>query len=187
MPRRCLASRTAARLYFGSFPALLSAAGELPGPGFTGLRSRRPPAGAVNCLLWFCCGLLVKETMSGCLAVGFDRYAGLYRRPRFGRPALALDLAGEFRPLLAGSAVLALVNHREVSASGFLVRAGAVTLAGEGRRTVIGAWERRMTTMVRHPVFGGGLSCRRCVEVRARMLASWLLGELPGYEPVVTR
>jgi CRISPR-associated protein Cas1 len=170
----------AARLYFGSFPALLRRADELPGPVFTGLRNRRPPTDAVNCLLSFCYGLLAKELMVACLAVGFDPYVGLFHRPRFGRPALALDLAEEFRPLLADSTVLMLINNREVGGSDFVVRAGAVTLTQEGRRAVLRAWERRMTTQLRHPKFGYTLSYRR-------ILAARLLGELPAYEPLVTR
>jgi CRISPR-associated protein Cas1 len=178
---------TAARLYFEAFPSLLSGADALPGPAFTGLRNRRPPADAVNCLLSFCYGLLAKELLAACLAVGFDPYIGLYHRPRFGRPALALDLAEEFRPLLADSTVLTLVNNREVSASDFLIRAGAVTLTAEGRKTVIRAWERRMTTHVRHPMFGYQVSYRRAAELQARILAARLTGELPAYQPLVTR
>jgi len=178
---------TAARLYFEVFPSLLNAADRLPGPGFTGLRNRRPPTDAVNCLLSFCYGLLTKELLAACLAVGFDPYIGLYHRPRFGRPALALDLAEEFRPLLADSTVLTCVNNREVGPSDFLVRAGAVTLTDTGRRTVIRAWERRMTTEVRHPVFGYQVSYRRAVELQARILAARLTGELPAYTPLVTR
>ena len=68
--------------------------------------------------------------MAACLAVGFDPYVGLLHRPRFGRPALALDLAEEFRPLLADSTVLTLVNNRETCAIDFLVRAGAVAHSG---------------------------------------------------------
>jgi CRISP-associated protein Cas1 len=178
---------TAARLYFEAFPSLLTAADRLPGPGFTGLRNRRPPTDAVNCLLSFCYGLLTKELLAACLAVGFDPYIGLYHRPRFGRPALALDLAEEFRPLLADSTVLTCVNNREIGPSDFLVRAGAVTLTETGRRTVIRAWERRMTTEVRHPVFGYQVSYRRAVELQARILAARLTGELPAYTPLVTR
>jgi CRISP-associated protein Cas1 len=177
----------AARLYFGVFPALLRRAGELPGPAFTGLRNRRPPADAVNCLLSFCYGLLAKELMAACLAVGFDPYIGLFHRPRFGRPALALDLAEEFRPLLADSTVLTLINNREIGAADFTVRAGAVTLTPDGRRAVIRAWERRMTTQLRHPKFGYSLTYRRAAELQARILAARLLGELPAYEPLVTR
>ncbi len=177
---------TAARLYFEAFPSLLRAEG-LPGPAFTGLRNRRPPADAVNCLLSFCYALLAKELLAACLVVGFDPYLGLFHRPRFGRPALALDLAEEFRPLLADSCVLTLINNREISASDFVVRAGAVSLTEDGRRTVLRAWERRMTTTVRHPVFGYSVSYRRAVELQARILAAYLTGELPAYEPLVTR
>jgi CRISP-associated protein Cas1 len=178
---------TAARLYFEAFPSLLTGAARLPGPGFTGLRNRRPPTDAVNCLLSFCYGLLTKEMLAACLAVGFDPYIGLYHRPRFGRPALALDLAEEFRPLLADSTVLTCVNNREIGPSDFLVRAGAVTLTAEGRKTVIRSWERRMTTEVRHPLFGYKVTYRRAVELQARILAAWLTGELAAYTPLVTR
>ena len=178
---------TAARLYFEAFPALLTGADSLPGPQFSGLRNRRPPADAVNCLLSFCYGLLTKEMLAACLAVGFDPYVGLFHRPRFGRPALALDLAEEFRPLLADSTVLTLVNNREISASDFTVRAGAVTLTADGRKSVIRAWERRMTTEVKHPMFGYAVSYRRAVELQARILATRLTGELSSYEPLVTR
>ena len=178
---------TAARLYFEGFPALLTGADSLPGPRFSGLRNRRPPTDAVNCLLSFCYGLLTKEMLAACLAVGFDPYVGLFHRPRFGRPALALDLAEEFRPLLADSTVLTLVNNREIAASDFTVRAGAVALTADGRKTVIRAWERRMTTEVRHPKFGYAVSYRRAVELQARILAARLTGELSSYEPLVTR
>src|SRR6185437_4075037 len=137
----------------------------------------------VNCLLSFCYGMLTKEMLAACLAVGFDPYVGLMHRPRFGRPALALDLAEEFRPLLADSTVLTLINNREVSAGDFVVRAGAVTLTAEGRKAVIRAWERRMATQLRHPVFGYSVSYRRAVELQARILAAHLTGELSQYEP----
>jgi CRISPR-associated protein Cas1 len=71
--------------------------------------------------------------------------------------------------------------------SDFIVRAGAVTLTADGRKTVIRAWERRMTTEVRHPVFGYEVSYRRAVELQARLLGARLLGEVPSYEPLVTR
>mgnify|MGYP002621953900 FL=1 len=178
---------TAARLYFSALPRLLTRADELPGPAFSGLRNRRPPTDAINCLLSFCYALLAKDMTAACLAVGFDPYIGLYHRPRFGRPALALDLAEEFRPLLADSVAITLVNNREITASDFLVRAGAVTLTADGRRTVIRAWERRLSTHIRHPLFNYTVSYRRAIELQARILAAHLLGELPQYEPIVTR
>jgi CRISPR-associated protein Cas1 len=178
---------TAARLYFGAFPALIPRAAELPGPAFTGLRNRRPPTDVVNCLLSFCYGMLTKEIMAACLAVGFDPYIGLLHRPRFGRPALALDLAEEFRPLLADSTVLTLINNREIGPPDFFARAGAITLTATGRKAVMRAWERRLTTELKHPMFGYTVSYRRAVELQARILAARLTGELPSYQPLVTR
>lgn len=131
--------------------------------------------------------MLTKELLAATLITGFDPYLGLFHRPRYGRPALALDLAEEFRPLLADSVVLTVLNNREVTASDFVVRAGAVTLTPEGRRTVLRAWERRMATGARHPVFDYQVTYRRAVELQARILAAHLTGELPVYEPLVTR
>lgn len=179
---------TAARLYFGALPAAVAERQRLPGVGFTFEgRSRRPPADALNCLLSFCYGLLTKEVTGAALAVGFDPYVGLFHRPRFGRPALALDLAEEFRPLLADSVVLGLVNNGEVKVSDFLVRAGGVGLTADGRKAVLRAWERRMQTQVRHPMFGYRVTYRRVIELQARLLAAALLGEVPAYAAFTTR
>jgi CRISPR-associated protein Cas1 len=178
---------TAARLYFDQLALLVPKAADLPGPPFGGLRNRRPATDAVNCLLSFCYGLLTKEILAALLTVGFDPYIGLLHRPRFGRPALALDLAEEFRPLLVDSTTITLVNNREVATTDFTVRAGAVALTADGRRTVLRAWERRLTTTIRHPLFGYTVSYRRAIELQARILAAALTGDAPQYVPLVTR
>jgi CRISPR-associated protein Cas1 len=179
---------TAARLYFGAFATMLREEKRLPGAvfSFEG-RNRRPPTDAVNCLLGFVYGLLTKELTATAYAIGFDPYQGFYHRPRFGRPALALDLAEEFRPLIAESVVVNLINNGEVAASDFLVRAGGVALTSSGRKAVITSFERRMSGELRHPVFGYRISYRRTLEVQCRLLAAHLLGELPEYTPVTTR
>jgi CRISP-associated protein Cas1 len=96
-------------------------------------------------------------------------------------------LAEEFRPLLADSCVLGLVNKRQLGASDFLVRAGAVALTPDGRKTVIRAWEQRMNTELKHPHFGYQVTYRRAIEVQARILAAHLVGETEQYHPLVTR
>ncbi len=54
-------------------------------------------------------------------AVGFDPHLGFYHQPRYGRPALALDLTEEFRPLIADSVVLTAVNNGEVKPDDFIM------------------------------------------------------------------
>jgi CRISPR-associated protein Cas1 len=178
----------AANVYFSSFPVMLRPSSRLPGVGFDfSRRNRRPPTDPVNCLLSFVYALLVKDLVAVCLGVGLDPHLGVYHRPRFGRPALALDLAEEFRPLVADSVVINAINNGEVSSSHFVTRAGGVALTSDGRKAVISAYERRLDVEVRHPVFGYRISYRRVLEVQARLLAAWLLGEIPDYVAFTTR
>ncbi|MGH9182808.1 MAG: CRISPR-associated endonuclease Cas4g/Cas1g [Acidimicrobiales bacterium] len=179
---------TAARIYFGSFATMLREEKRLPGGPFTFEgRNRRPPTDPVNCLLGYAYGLLTKELTTTAYGIGFDPYQGFFHRPRFGRPALALDLAEEFRPLIAESVVVNLINNGEVTTGDFIVRAGGVALTQAGRRAVIAAYERRMAAELRHPVFGYRVSYRRALEVQCRLLAAHLLSEIPHYTPVTTR
>jgi len=178
----------AARIYFSSFTKMLSPDTDVPVGAFdTNGRARRPPPDPINSLLSFTYALLVKDLTVTALAVGFDPYIGVYHRPRFGRPALALDLAEEFRPLVAESTVLQLVNNGEVSARDFLTRAGGCQLQATGRRAALRAYERRMSQQIKHPVFGYRVSYRRALEVQCRLLGAYLLGEIDEYSPMVTR
>jgi CRISPR-associated protein Cas1 len=161
---------------------------RLPGQPFSfDGRNRRPPLDAVNCLLSYTYALLTKDLTATAFGVGFDPYMGFYHRPRFGRPALALDLAEEFRPLLAESVVLSLINNGEIRGSHFVVRAGGVMLTADGRRAVLAGYERRLDAEVRHPTFGYTITYRRVLDVQARVLAAHLLGEIPAYIAFTTR
>ncbi len=177
----------AARTYWHAFPQMLSKS-SLPGNEFSFEgRNRRPPRDAVNCLLSYVYGLLAKDLTVSAFTVGFDPYLGFYHRPRFGRPALALDLAEEFRPLIGDSVVIGLINNDEIRPQHFIVRGSAVGLTKDGRRTVLGAYERRLDTKIRHPVFGYRVSYRRVLDLQVRMLAALLLGDIDEYTPMVTR
>lgn len=179
---------TAARLYFARFTSMLSPTGGLDITGFdTNGRARRPPPDPVNALLSFVYALLVKDLTVILRAVGFDPYIGVYHRPRYGRPALALDLAEEFRPLIADSTVIQVINNGEVRPHHFTLRAGGCQLDRTGRRAVISAYERRMAHEIKHPVFGYRVNYRRALDVQARILAAHLTGEIPDYTPFTTR
>jgi CRISPR-associated protein Cas1 len=150
-------------------------------------RNRRPPRDPINALLSFVYALLVKEMTLALHAAGFDPMRGFYHRPRYGRPSLALDLAEEFRPLIGDSVVLTVVNNGEVTPSSFLRRAGAVALTDAGRRAVLAAFERRMDSLITHPLFSYRVSYRRILEVQARLLGRVLLGEIGEYPSFCTR
>jgi len=179
---------TAARLYFGQFAGMLKPepGDELPRFDFDG-RNRRPPRDPINALLSFAYSLLAKDLTIVCHAVGFDPFIGFYHQPRFGRPALALDLMEGFRPLVADSAVLSVVNTRMVTPKDFLQAGRAVTMTASGRKALLRAYEQRMDNLVTHPVFGYRVSYRRILEIQTRLLARAVTGELAHYPGFETR
>lgn len=178
----------AARVYFENFSGLLRGTQEQMAAEFdTNGRKRRPAPDPINALLGYVYSLLVKDLVAVCIGVGLDPYLGVYHRPRYGRPALALDLMEEFRPLLADSAVIGMLNNGEVTSGDFERRSGGCWLTLQGRRKVIRAYERRLDVQVTHPVFKYKVSYRRVLDVQARILAGVILGELPAYTPMVTR
>ncbi len=176
---------TAARIYFSRFGALLH--GEEREVFRFDERNRRPPRDRVNALLSFAYAMLVKDTVVALAATGLDPYVGLFHRPRFGRPSLALDIAEEFRPLIADSTVMTAINNGEIGEKDFVVRAGGVALTAGGRKRFLATYERRMAATIRHPIFEYRASYRRVLEIQARLLAATLVGEVPSYRPLTTR
>lgn len=177
----------AARLYFEAFPALIRPAsgGELAFDFTT--RSRRPPRDPVNALLSFAYSLLGKDLAVTSRAVGLDPFLGFYHQPRHGRPALALDLMEEFRPIIADSVVLSAINTGVMTSADFVRSSLGVSMKPDGRKRFTRAYERRMEEEVTHPVFGYRISYRRILEVQCRLLARHLLGEIPSYPEFRTR
>jgi len=180
----------AARLYFGDFAGMIKTDDGQGRPelrfDFAG-RNRRPPRDPVNALLSLGYSLLAKDLTVACYAVGFDPYIGYYHQPRFGRPALALDLMEPFRPLIADSAVLTAVNTGMVTERDFVRVGGSVALTAQGRKGFLRAYELRMDTLVTHPLFDYRVSYRRLLEIQARLLGRVLEGEIGEYPVFVTR
>ena len=176
----------AGRQYFQWFGTMLNP-GEFRDLYCANGRSRRPAPDPVNAALGFAYSLLVKETVVACLAVGLDPYLGVLHADRFGRPSLALDFMEQFRPLVADSVVIAAFNTGELGVQHFKIRGGICALTPVGRRTLIGAFERRMESEITHPTFGYRVSYRRAVDLQVRLGAALLVGEVDSYPALVTR
>lgn len=177
-----------AAVYFGAFSNLIR---RDPGDAsfsfdFT-QRNRRPPADPVNALLSFAYSMLARTFTIAAASVGLDPFRGFYHQPRYGRPALALDLMEPFRPLLADSAVIQAINNGEVRPTDFVGGAGRVNLSEEGRKRFIGTFERRLSIEITHPLFGYKVSYRRLIELQCRLLGRFLCGELPDNPNFTTR
>ena len=179
---------TAAGRYFKAFTGMLSCVREEEDLGFDfAARNRRPPTDPVNAMLSFAYALLTRTLNVSLSAVGLDPYRGFYHQPRYGRPALALDLMEPFRPLISDSTVIQAINNKEVQPRDFIRAAGGVNLKPEARKKFIAAYERRLGQEITHPLFGYKVSYRRLIEVQARLLGRYLLAEIPEYLNLTTR
>jgi len=176
----------AARTYFGRFGDLLRPpAGGNPGFDFEH-RNRRPPKDPINAMLSFGYALLTRDWTVTLLAVGFDPYLGFYHQPRYGRPALALDMMEEFRSVIVDSVVVSAINNGEIGEQDFVHATGSVAMSSRGRKAFLAAYERRLAQEITHPVFGYRISYRRVFEIQARLLARTVQGEieeLPAFRP----
>ena len=178
----------AAARYFGHFNATLRRAGDGDEELFDmNNRNRRPPTDPINALLSFGYAMLTRAFVMVLSGTGFDPYRGFYHQPRYGRPALALDMMEPFRPLIVDSVVVTAINNGEVRPTDFVHSPIGVALSDTGRKRFLGTFERRLSQEVTHPTFGYRVEYRRLLEIQARLLGRHLMGEIPSYPNFVTR
>ena len=176
----------AAARYFGNFNAVLRDNGDDDLFDMNN-RNRRPPTDPVNALLSFGYAMLTRTFVTVLSGVGFDPYRGFYHQPRYGRPALALDMMEPFRPLIVDSVVVTAINNGEIRPTDFVRSPIGVALSDAGRKRFLGTFERRLSQEVTHPLFGYRVEYRRLLEIQARLLGRHLMGEIPANPNFVTR
>lgn len=171
------------RHYFGVFERMLKA-----GMGFNfERRTRRPPEDPVNALLSFAYALLIKEMATALSLANLDPYVGFLHESKWGKPAGALDLMEEFRPIVADSVVLSLVNKGIIGPEEFERPLQGCFLTTAARKRFYQEWERRKGEEITHPLFGYKVTYRRVFEVQARLLAKAIQGDVERYQPLLVR
>ena len=131
--------------------------------------------------------MLTRTFVTTLSATGFDVYRGFYHQPRYGRPALALDMMEPFRPLIVDSTVITAINTGTIKASDFVYAPTGTNLTSGGRKRFIATFERRLSQEITHPLFDYRIEYRRLLETQSRLLGRHLLGEIPSYPNFVTR
>lgn len=149
------------------------------------VRSRRPPLTPFNALISFLYGLARGRIEHSCEGAGLDPQVGFLHSVRPGRPALALDLLEEHRPVLDQLSVT-LVNRRQLGQADFDIEpGGAVRLTETGRRALLTAWSQHLERNVRHQVLREELPYGLTFSVQATLMARHLRGDLPFYLPFI--
>ncbi|MFV9505867.1 MAG: CRISPR-associated endonuclease Cas1 [Oscillochloridaceae bacterium umkhey_bin13] len=167
--------------YYGSFSGLLKGAWNFPG------RVKRPPTDPINALLSFGYTVLTNQVVALIHAVGLDPGLGVMHQPGFGKPALALDLVEDFRPIIVDSVVITMINTGQISPHDFDESLGAYRMRDAARRSLIEKLEARLSEEVLHPIFGYRVSYRRSIELQARLFAKHAQGEIERYVPFTVR
>ncbi len=178
----------AAAIYFKHFAGMFKEgvteiAARFDGNG----RQRRPPPDPINAVLSFGYSMLTNECTAACRLASLEPTLGALHATRPGRPAMSLDLMEPFRPLIADSVAISAFNRGELTEGHFLDTASGCALTDAGRKAFFAAYGRRMDTEVTHSVFDYRLSYRRMLMLHARLIAAWLLGEVPTLAFLTTR
>lgn len=169
---------TAARTYFQALPTMCPTATS------PFQRTRRPPTDPVNCLLSFAYGMLRVAVHGALEQVGLDPYIGYLHGVRPGKPALALDLMEEFRPLIADRFVMTILNRNQIRDNDFAYLPGdVVELKDDTRRTVLNAWQTNRQRLWPHAHLRREIPAALLPLVQARLLARHLRGDLSEYLP----
>jgi CRISP-associated protein Cas1 len=170
--------------YFGCFHQLI----RVDNFSFA-TRNRRPPTDPVNSLLSLGYSLLRHDIQGALNIVGFDPYLGYLHTERYGRPSLALDLMEEFRPLIVDAIVLTAINRRMLAPKDFITEpvSGAVSLTKEGLHIFLRLYQEKKQDKFKHPVMQKQLTYQESMEIQARLLAKYLMGELDKYPPLVMK
>jgi len=178
----------AAAMYFRHFAGMFKPTAEAIAREFdSNGRKRRPPPDPVNSTISFGYAMLANECVASARLASLEPTIGALHAARPGRPALALDLMEPFRPLIADSVAISAFNRGELVEGHFQRTAAGCAMTDSGRKAFFSAYGRRMETEVTHPVFEYRLSYRRMLMLHARLVAAWLLGEIPSLAFLTTR
>jgi CRISPR-associated protein Cas1 len=168
----------AASAYFGQFPNILI---EPWSKAFKG-RNRRPPEDPVNCLLSFGYALLQGKVAEACLEKGLDIETGFLHESYRSRPALALDLMEEFRPVAVDRLVLAVLNQSILPKNAFEEEGkNGLRLRSLARQRFIKEFEETMKKPVRDALTLKKMSMIEAITGQAEKLKAAVMERKPYF------
>ena len=165
----------AARIYFGLLNECLA-------DGWTfEKRTRRPPEDHINALMSLTYTMMKNEVLSALRQYNLDPFLGILHADRHGRPALALDLQEEFRPIFCDAFVVRLINKTMLTHDDFQVNNH---LKDHAFKKYLGKFDEYMKEEFKHPTFKYTVSRRKAVRMQAILLRKAITGELKDYYPL---
>lgn len=143
-------------------------------------RTRRPPKDELNALLSLTYTMVTSEVISSLRQYNLDPFIGVMHVDRHGRPALALDLIEEFRPVFCDAFVARLINKRMITKDEFTQESH---LSEVSFKKYLGFYHEFMEETLKHPRFKYPVSRKKVIQIQAILLRKAICGELKGYYP----
>jgi CRISPR-associated protein Cas1 len=144
-------------------------------------RTRRPPQDHINSLLSLTYAMMKNEVMSALRQYNLDPFIGVMHTDRHGRPALALDLMEEFRPIFCDAFTVRLVNQRILDHGDFTAEN---RLKEHALKKYFSQFDSYMKETFMHPKFRYTVTRRRAVVMQAILLRKAIVGEMKWYHPL---
>jgi len=144
-------------------------------------RTRRPPEDHINALMSLTYTMMKNEVLSALRQYNLDPFLGILHADRHGRPALALDLQEEFRPIFCDAFVIRLINKTILTHNDFQVNNH---LKDYAFKKYLGKFDEYMKEEFTHPTFKYTVSRRKAVRMQAILLRKSITGELEDYYPL---
>ena len=144
-------------------------------------RTRRPPQDHINALFSLTYTMMKNEVLSALRQYNLDPFLGILHADRHGRPALALDLLEEFRPIFCDAFAVRLINksilkHEDFQANNHLKEYAF--------KIYLEKFDDYMKEEFSHPKFEYTVSRRKAVRMQAILLRKAITGELREYYPL---
>ncbi len=134
-------------------------------------RSKQPPSNEINCMISFVNSLCYTLCLDAIYHTQLNPTISFLHQPGERRYSLALDLAEVFKPMLADRLIFSLLNKKQIGASDFDAKLNGCLLKDSGRKTVVRAWEEKLSETIKHRSLKRSVSYKHLVKLECYKLA----------------
>ncbi len=147
-----------------------------------GTRTKMPPSNEVNAMISFVNMLCYTTCLDAIYHTQLNPTISYLHTPGERRFSLALDIAEVFKPILADRLIFSLFNKKQIQANDFDKQVNSCLLKPGSRKTVVKAWEEKLSETIKHRTLGRNVSNKHLVKLECYKLAKHILG-LEEYKP----
>jgi CRISP-associated protein Cas1 len=147
-----------------------------------GGRVKQPPNNEVNTLISFLNMVCYTACLDAIYHTQLNPTISYLHQPGERRFSLALDLAEIFKPLLVDRLIFSLLNKKQIQKNDFDQKLNYCTIKDSARKTIMKAWEEKMSDTLKHKALGRNVSYKHLIKLECYKLCKHVL-EIENYAP----